>query len=234
MRALSSSELLDVWERGSVLHPLDRAMLALHAALPEVSPTIVADWSLGRLNQALIDLHCASFGQAIQGWSACANCGEKMEFAIDGRELVSRSISPAAENETVSFNGQLFRLPTSRDLAAAAQEKDPDAAALALAGRCCTTPPMSWNADELEQLGEIMSQADPLAEVRIALSCPSCGHESSETIEMSSFIWSETVARARRLLWEVHAIASAYGWTEKEILSMSPRRRAGYVEMVHA
>lgn len=211
-------------------------MLALHAVLPETSPAGIADWSLGRRNKALIEFHCAAFDRNINGWSACASCGEKMEFAIDARELVSRNIAEAEEKELISFNGRCFRLPTSRDLAEAAREKDSNVAALRLAECCCTTPQQSidWNADDIEQLGEIMSMADPLAEVRIALCCPSCGHESSETIEIAGFIWTEIEVRARRLIWEVHAIASVYGWTEKEILSMSPARRAGYLEMVQA
>jgi hypothetical protein len=31
---------------------------------------------------------------------------------------------------------------------------------------------------------------------------------------------------------EIHAIASAYGWSEKEILALSDPRRAFYLEMV--
>jgi hypothetical protein len=42
------------------------------------------------------------------------------------------------------------------------------------------------------------------------------------------------VARARRLLIEVHSLASAYGWSETDILSMSEPRRALYLEMVQA
>lgn len=236
MRALSNSELLEIWEHGGILHPLDRATLVLHAVLPETSAPLVADWSLGRRNKALIDLYCASFGAVIRCWSACASCGEKMEFAIDGRELVSQNLSPTKEKESVPFNGHSFRLPRTRDLAEAAREKDPDAAALRLAELCCLTAqqPIALSDAEIAQLGEIMIMADPLGEIRIALCCPSCGHESSDTIEISTFILSEIDARARRLMWEVHALASTYGWTEKEILSMTPARRASYAEMVQS
>ncbi|HUD55174.1 MAG TPA: hypothetical protein VMR02_08095 [Terracidiphilus sp.] len=41
-------------------------------------------------------------------------------------------------------------------------------------------------------------------------------------------------ARARRLLYEVHTLAAAYGWSEREILSLSAPRRALYLEMVRA
>jgi hypothetical protein len=41
-------------------------------------------------------------------------------------------------------------------------------------------------------------------------------------------------ARAKRLLAEVHLIASAYGWSEAEILGLSRARRDFYLDMVRA
>ncbi len=79
-----------------------------------------------------------------------------------------------------------------------------------------------------------MALADPLAEIRIALRCPGCGNESAETLDIVSFLWGEIQARAKRLLWEVHAIASVYGWSEAQVLSLSATRRSHYVEMVQA
>ena len=36
------------------------------------------------------------------------------------------------------------------------------------------------------------------------------------------------------LLWEVHTLASAYGWCEAEILALSAVRGAGYLDMVQS
>jgi hypothetical protein len=234
MRALSSSDLLDVWERGAGLHPLDRGLAALSAAFPQVPPASLEDWTLGRRNQALIELHCSLFGSALQGWTACARCGEKMEFEVNGRDLINASLDGTNRELTVFFKDQRFRLPTSRDLAVAAQQKDAEAAALCLLEHCRTNPdsPVQWTAEDIERAGEKMAVADPLAEIRLALCCPSCGNESTETIEIVSFLWSEIEARVKRLLNEVHAIASAYGWTEAQVLALSPARRALYLEMV--
>jgi hypothetical protein len=77
-----------------------------------------------------------------------------------------------------------------------------------------------------------MAQADPMAEIRVTVNCPACGNESEETLDIVTFLWAEIEGRAKRLLWEIHAIASAYGWTETEILALSDSRRALYVEMV--
>lgn len=236
MRALSTSDLLEVWEHGAGLHPLDRGLVTLSAAFPEVPSASLADWTLGRRNQALMELHCSLFGSDLDGWMACARCGEKMEFKINARALIGNSLHGINREQTVFFKGQSFRLPSSRDLAAAAEQKDAEAAALCLMERCRTNAdgPVQWTGEDLEQLGEKMAAADPQAEIRLALRCPSCGNQSTETIEIMSFLWAEIQVRVKQLLWEVHEIASAYGWTESQVLSLSPARRALYLEMVHA
>lgn len=159
-----------------------------------------------------------------------------MEFEISGQALTSQNSERESHEQTVVFKDQCFRLPTSRDLAQAVQQKDPETAAICLLERCRTDAggAFCWSGEDLEQVGEKMALADPLAEVRIALECPACGNPSDETIEIVNFVWSEIEARAKRLVREVHAIASAYGWTETEVLSLSPARRALYFEMVQA
>ena len=47
-------------------------------------------------------------------------------------------------------------------------------------------------------------------------------------------LWAEISARAQHLLREVHLLASAYGWSEQQILELSPTRRASYLRMVSA
>ena len=77
-----------------------------------------------------------------------------------------------------------------------------------------------------------MVQADPLAEILLDFDCPACGASFQEGLELASFVWAELEARARRLLMDVHTLASAYGWGEAEILALSAARREFYLEMV--
>lgn len=231
MRFLSDPDLLDLWERGRRYDPLDQAVLALSAALPGTSGENPADWPLGRRNRALAELRCACFGAALQGWTACTQCGEKLEFEMDCRALAA---GEAAVREPVVVEGHSFRLPTSRDLARVSKEMDPRLAAIRLLEACQLdggdSRPM--NDLELEKVGEQMALADPMAETRLKLNCAACGNEWDETLNIPSFFWTEIESRARRLLIETHTLASAYGWTENEIFSLSPSRRALYVEMV--
>jgi len=68
--------------------------------------------------------------------------------------------------------------------------------------------------------------------VRLDLACPSCGHLGQAIFDISAIFWAEISAQARRLLREIHLLASAYGWREADILAMSARRRQAYLEMI--
>ncbi len=217
------------------MHPLDRGLLALAAALPDTSPETLADWPLGRRNKALVELRCACFGPNLQAWTACTQCAEKLEFELDGRALTqSANDADYSRSEPVVVNGQLFRLPTSRDVARIAQESDCADAALRLAEACRVAGNDSATCSEsdLEEVGRQMSLADPMAEILIDLACPVCGYGNDSHLDIASYLWSEIDARAKRLLLDVHALASAYGWTERTVLALSDQRRAVYLEMV--
>jgi hypothetical protein len=70
--------------------------------------------------------------------------------------------------------------------------------------------------------------------VELSLACPDCGNAWKQDFDILSFFWAELDAWARRLLSDVHVLASTYGWTEEQTLSLSPLRRRAYLEMVMA
>jgi hypothetical protein len=230
---MNSSEILELWERGARFHPLDRSLLALRAALPP-APEDFADWPVGRRNRALFELHSTCFGAQLRGWSSCPACGEKVEFEVDGRQLLNAS--PSQEpSATVTARGASFRLPTSRDLADVLAG-DSESAAHRLLDRCRIDDASSGEVshEALTEIGDALAAADPLAEVQLALDCPSCNHRWNDALDVGDFVWAEIESRARRLLWEVHMLASAYGWSEAQTLRLSPARRASYLRMVQA
>jgi hypothetical protein len=257
MRSLSDRDLLRLWEGGLRRHPLDRALMILATVFPEASFDQIADWPLGRRNRALIEMRSGCFGPGLAGWTSCACCGEKLEFELDSRVMMPEASAPetdlAMNNPIVVARGS-FRLPTSRDLARVAPERDPRAAVVGILESCRITLPQSsdvadalsesraadddigdsWTEAEVEEVGELMAQADPLAETRVTMKCPKCGHGWDETLDIVAFVWSEIEARAKRLMLDIHTLASAYGWTEREILSLGDNRRVRYVAMVQA
>jgi hypothetical protein len=243
MRRLSQSDCLALWESGRTLHPIDQGLLAVQTAFPETRDESVADWPLGRRNRALAELHVASFGRSLRGWTTCGQCAEKLEFEVDGEVLAAMG---AAEVESrVALGQSEFRLPTSRDLAhLAAQPEAPDAAMLLLE-RCRLDgdrqdlgtegdAPLDMNEQEVEEVGSMLALADPLAEILLDFDCPVCGESFQESLDLASFLWAELEAASRLLLLDVHTLASAYGWGEAEILGLSASRREFYLEMVSA
>ncbi len=233
MRALSSPDFLDLWERGCNLHPVDQGLLALRAALPKASQDSLADWPLGRRNRALVALRCSCFGPSLKAWTSCNRCGEKLEFEVDGEAWGASS----DHVEPIVVKGHSFRSPTSRDLARAAGETDLGLAIRRLVAGCLVDSADSleeFSDEQLREIGEQMAAADPLAETRLTLHCPECGEQWEESLDIVSFLWAEIEARAKRALFEVHTLASAYGWSEQEILSLSESRRALYLERILA
>ena len=89
MHPLTQAGLLNLWETGRPLHPLDRGLLAVEATAAE-SATAVADWPLGRRNRALAELHATMFGRRLRGWTECRGCGERLEFDVDAMALADR------------------------------------------------------------------------------------------------------------------------------------------------
>ena len=233
MRALTDTDCLDLWDQGSRGRPIDRTLLVLGAALPEISHENLVDWPLGRCNRALADLHCRCFGPTLNGWLACERCADRLEFEIDARGLAG---AQAGDDDPVEVNGWTFRLPTIRDLAGMQAAGEAPAGVRRLLESCAVGPGPAgpWSEAEIEAIGERMAAADPVAETRPMFRCANCGHEWSINLDIAGFVWEQIVARARRALAEIHVLACAYGWTEAEILSLSEARRARYLEMAQA
>ena len=156
-----------------------------------------------------------------------------MEFELDAQVLVADGSDEPAD-AVVRVNAHSFRLPNSRDLAYVAGESDCRTAVIGLLNRCRidTGAASAWSDEEVEAVGEAMAVADPAAELQLALCCPACSEEWNLGLELVTFLWAEIEARAKRLVWEVHTLALAYGWTQTEILALNPARRALYLEMV--
>ncbi|GHJ35085.1 hypothetical protein [Streptomyces sp. TS71-3] len=80
-------------------------------------------------------------------------------------------------------------------------------------------------------LAEAAERADPGADVTFGIACPECGEVTRAELDIASYLWSELDAWARDLLLDVHLLASAYGWSEPQILALSPLRRRYYLEL---
>jgi uncharacterized protein (UPF0212 family) len=243
MRPLTAQELLDVWERGLALLPVQRALALLAAACPETPPEALARESVGRRDGRLLSLREWTFGPRLVSLAVCPACGERLETAFDVADIRVEEMGEGTEPLSLAAAGceLTFRLPNSLDLAVLGGEKDVDGARRRLLGRCLLSarnpegkavavqdlPPVA-----LQAVAERMAAADPQGDVQLALQCPACGHAWQAVFDIVSFFWTEVDAWARVLLREIHVLASAYGWREADILALSPWRRRSYLELI--
>jgi hypothetical protein len=236
-RSLSPEKILDVWESGWQQHELDRALTLLSAAYPGARQDELADLTIGERDARLLQLREAVFGAGAAGISECPGCGERVEFPLDPRTLAhAEEVTETAREIEVNGTHVRFRLPTSRDLAEVVVAPDQSRGLHLLIKRCVIEPRLPGELPDeiLEALSQAILKADPQAEIMISLSCPNCGEKWELLFDIAHFFWNEIAAQAQRLVCEIDALARAYGWTEREILSLPPQRRRTYLEMLAA
>jgi hypothetical protein len=241
MRPLSALDLLKVWEVGEEQHPLDRALTLLAAAFPELTWDELVALSIGQRDARLLALREQTSGPKLNSFAECPRCAEHLTFDVAVADL--RVTEPARADEArdlvVDDLALRFRLPNSRDLAAISSYQDLADARRLLVQRCVLeanrngvpVAPGELPAKIITELAQQIAECDPQAEVLLDLRCPACEHSWQALLDIVAFFWAELTAQAKRLLHEVHTLARAYGWRERDILEMSSRRRQFYLEL---
>jgi hypothetical protein len=228
MRQTPARQLLDGWEtfRGQPM-PLRAAALA---ALSTDQPLAdVMRWSVARRDQALFAFRGQIFGDRVDAITSCPACAEQLEMQLALAQIAPpKSAASRSALRTVRIAGRRIncRLPNSEDLLAVATLTDLTEAREQLIARCVP----SGDPDLRERAAaRLARQTD---DVQLDLTCPACGHAWQSAFDIAAFVWRELDDWAQRTLHEIHVIASAYGWSETEILELSARRRQTYVEML--
>jgi hypothetical protein len=245
MRSLSAHDIVGVWETGREQHSLDRALTILSAAMPRARRDQLSKLAIGQRDRLLLDLREMTYGSDLRMFAECPECAGHLEIRIATSDLrLGPEPGPDFEESLtelcVDDMTVIFRLANSCDLAAVANSEDAEAARGSILRQCfkgATVGGASVQLDDLsaevmEMVGERMAECDPQAEIRLDLECPVCSHAWQAIFDISTFLWKEIAAHAKRLMREVHTLAAAYKWHEADILSMNPSRRRYYLELV--
>lgn len=235
MRFLSSAELLSAWEIGENQCPTAQALALLRAAFPDSDEDLMR-MNIGRRDTKLLMLRQHLFGSRLVALSKCPACDEPMEAELTIGDLVTETPTAASDTLSIGANGReiKFRLPNSLDLLALSPGTHSGEACQQVLARCIMQSEReeTLTHEEFEAISRAMGEADPQADTQLDLSCPACNHCWAEDFDIVGFLWSEVKAWAMRLLHEIHELASAYHWSETEILSLSPRRRQAYLDLI--
>jgi len=235
MRAPGTAEMLDLWERSSGKTSVERSIELLSLASIEGDP---AGLSIGRRDANLLRLRERFFGSLLSNIADCPACGERVEWTGDTRDLLVDGgekegvFTMYAEPYVIGF-----RLPNSYDLMKASVYREHPEGLL----QDCILEVKKGNAycdaaelpeGVLDLLDRRMAEEDPQADISMLLSCAKCSHQWEMSFDICSYLWKEIDNWARRVLREVAMLAAAFGWSEPDILHMSPRRRRLYLEMI--
>lgn len=230
---------MTMWEEGLFRTPVERALLLLVAACPERSEAEWAEATIGERDTRLLGLREDLFGSQLEAVAECPSCAERLELSFTTSDVYAPSPSPAALQVSAAGYEIRFRLPNSADLTAIAGHSDQRSALLERCIAAVTQKGQGVSPAELPReaanaVVERMAEADPQADVLVALTCSACAHSWSMPFDIVSYLWGEIEDQACRVVAEVHTLASAYGWSEESILGMTPWRRRMYLERVEA
>jgi hypothetical protein len=240
---LRAADVLEIADEGAGRDAAERGMLLLEAALPDVRSEELASFGLGARDGWVLELRCGTFGDTLPGRVRCPSCGQLLTVAIprshlemslrSGEEALPREVEVSVDEVRVVARG-----PDAEALGAAAASPDVVSARRSLIAGCVVSArrrgrrvdPLKLAPDVLEAVGEALVAADPSLEVRVGLTCAGCGLEWAPVIDVAQFFWKELVTASVQIVDDVHQLATAYGWSEPEVLSLSSRRRRRYVE----
>jgi len=248
MSPLTDENIIRIWETGYRQHPLDRALTILVIYEPGITREQLAGLPIASRDDRLLEVREQGFGTQIEALLQCPQCSEELEFSLSTKELRSR-----VNKQSLAYGGSenpleisvddmtiRLRLPDSRDLAAVVGYDHIQTARREIVKRCIIGvgsngksnasdgyPPGAIRAAEIK-IAECQKQSEILLDIQ----CSSCGSKGQLMFDIVSFLWQEISMRAKKLLNDIHLLASAYGWTEADVLALSPGRRQFYLEAV--
>ena len=237
VRGLTEGELLSVWECGIRLSPAGRAELILET----VAGNVPEATTLGDRDCALMKIYENTFGSVIELADTCLSCGEVFEYTLDLQVIQNSSVRVGESSFAVSFDSweAECRLPLMVDIGKCL---DTGEAGTGLAVRCITSiksggasaPFHSVPEELLAKIEKRILELDPAVEISLELPCPSCAHSQISFFDITDLLWKKVTAGAQLVASNVHTLATAYGWTEENILGMSSSRRQLYLSIVGA
>jgi hypothetical protein len=236
---LRDAALLAAWEEGgTVPSSAVGAVLLRHAGVVDDLDTYL-DLPLPTTSALVARVYSSRFGDTVEGVLTCGSCAEPLEVSLPLDAF--GDIPDRPDTATVPLpqagGALVVRCPTTRDLLAVAAVPDP---APALLARCLTDAdgtaidPGSLDPDTIEAVDAAAEDLAGRAAVLVRSTCPNCGSEVSADVDLPRLLWQRVSDEVPAVLAEVAELASAFGWSETDILAMSAPRRAAYLGLARS
>lgn len=152
-------------------------------------------------------------------------CGEMLELALP-LDVIARD--PERVVSEVEVRGCRVRVPTGTDQQRFAELAGGNA-------RLAMLRLLAGSDVEPELAGAIeaaLDDADPLVGFFVRAECPSCGRSLRHDLDLETLAHRRLATAQARLVETIHRLASAYHWTEHDVLALPPARRARYLALI--
>jgi hypothetical protein len=224
----------------TALAPLP-AMLELLGRLARTTAGDQLDWRalpLADVEAAALMIRRAWVGETIRTNAFCPRegCRERIDVSFRIEDYIThhrpkraRGVTAPSKDGWFNLAGTTarFRIPTVADVVAASSSEEPEHL---LSERCVDAPEISRLL--ARRLDRALAALAPRLDDLLGGICPECGHEVTMRFDPLEYILSELRDEFAAIHAEIHALASAYGWTEETILALPRSRRRRYAAIV--
>lgn len=255
IRPMADAELVALADRLQAADANELALELLGALHPGHTRAQLAAVPVDRRDAQLLRWRRANFGDGMEATSCCPACAERIEYTLSVQALLAGAQEKGAEGDALAGTGSTLALPpgetpgppmqlrhpNSQDVGealgvasaspAASADEAIDAGVQALLLRCLagSLQPGQDLPALADAFGQGLADVAPLADPQVALQCLACGTQWDEALDIARFLRADIDAAAARLLHEVHALALAYHWSERDILALPAARRRFYL-----
>jgi len=231
-----AAELLAAEARGDPAQAALRLLASVAEPL-DGSPETWSGLTVTDFEILLLALRRDLFGTLVRSDFTCPEVGccdrVEIEFSLTDylaavRPRLPRGVTALADRPGWWRIGEVaFRLPSAGDQITAQASADGAALLVAL----CLDPPTA-PAPLRARAERAMAAMAPEVSGPIGGQCPSCGASLNALFHAPSFVMGEMRRAVGLLAEEVDLIASAYRWSEADILALPRVRRQAYAERI--
>ncbi|MES9852176.1 MAG: hypothetical protein ABW170_10125 [Candidatus Thiodiazotropha sp. L084R] len=193
----------------------------------------VWSWTVNRRLQGLLAVTLATRGELLILTAHCQQqaCSQPMDLPLRIRDFLQSDDPLQVDVQSEGDQAVEIRLPTGNDQRAWLQEGhfSPDQMLERLIREPLNT---TLSAEWFENIEAALMVADPLTILEIETLCPECGATNHLPVDLEHECLNSLAAEQPRLFDEIHQLASAYHWSEAEILAIPVERRRHYLRRV--
>jgi hypothetical protein len=223
----SNRALLELWDRGCVQHPVDRALAMLEAFTGREHRDLAA-LSIAQRDVLLTAARVSLFGSSLVAAVVCSACGAEIEVSM---VIESETESGRRGDGSFAYDGRthVVRAPDSFDLAAILSSATLSDARRELARRCIGVREAAEGL--VDAVDAALARTCAFAELDCVSICPACSSEIATTLDIGPYLWTELTWQAERIFDDVVILAGRFGWSEEVVLGLSNERRQRYVQV---